>query len=95
MTDDLCYMSASEALALFKARKLSPVELMEAVIARAEVVEPKINAFTYTFYDRALELARKAEQRYAKEGARPRPLDKPFRVHCLRTAVLLEPVGCS
>ena len=32
---ELCYMSASEALAAFKSRKLSPVELMSAVIARA------------------------------------------------------------
>ena len=75
MHDDLCYMSACEALALFKARKLSPVELMAAVIARAEAVETKVNAFTYTFYDRAMALARKAEARYAKDGARTRPLE--------------------
>ena len=68
-------MGAQEALALFKARKLSPVELMAAIIARAEAVEPKINAFTYTFFDRAMDLARKAESRYAKDGARPRPLE--------------------
>jgi Asp-tRNA(Asn)/Glu-tRNA(Gln) amidotransferase A subunit family amidase len=42
---ELCYLSASEALGRFKARQLSPVELMQAVIARAEKVEPKINAF--------------------------------------------------
>ena len=33
---DLCYMPAAEALKRFKAKKLSPVELMQAVIARAE-----------------------------------------------------------
>lgn len=72
--DQLCYMSAAEALKLFKARKLSPVELLRAVIARAEAVEPKINAFTYTFYDQAMAAARKAEQRYV-DGKRTRPLE--------------------
>ena len=33
MTDtDLCYLPASEAIKLFKAKKLSPVELMEATV---------------------------------------------------------------
>ena len=44
--DDLCYISALEAIAGFKARKLSPVELMTAVIDRAEAVHPVVNAFT-------------------------------------------------
>ncbi len=73
--NDLCYMSAARAVELFKARKLSPVELMDAVIARTESVEPKINAFTYTFFDRAMEAARKAEQRYGSKNARTRPLE--------------------
>jgi len=61
---DLCYMSATEALALFRARKLSPVELMKAVIARAGAVNKKVNAFTFTHFDEALDLAlRKSEQR--------------------------------
>ncbi|QGX97403.1 amidase [Roseovarius faecimaris] len=72
---DLCYMGAAEAVALFKARKLSPVELMQAVIARAEAVEPKVNCFADTYYDEAMELARKAEARYARPGARLRPLE--------------------
>jgi amidase len=32
---DLCYMSAHEALRRFRDKSLSPVELMSAVIARA------------------------------------------------------------
>ena len=34
MADDLHYLSATDAIAQFKARKLSPVELMQAVIDR-------------------------------------------------------------
>lgn len=76
MTDlDLCYMSASEALRRFKARSLSPVELMQAVIARAEAVEPTINALSFRFNDEALAQARKAEAKYAKTDGRPRALE--------------------
>ena len=73
-TSDLHYMGAVEALGLFKKKALSPVELMEAVIARAEAVTPRINAFSQTFYDEAMDRARKAEARYAR-GARTRALE--------------------
>jgi Asp-tRNA(Asn)/Glu-tRNA(Gln) amidotransferase A subunit family amidase len=43
---ELCYLPAGEALRRFKAKKLSPVDLMKAVIARAEATKKKINAFT-------------------------------------------------
>ena len=73
--DNLCYLSAVEAIRRFKARTLSPVEFVRALIARAEAVEPRINAFTVRFFDRALEQAKKAEAKYAKAGARLRPLE--------------------
>ena len=69
----LCYMTGTEAIAAFKSKKLSPVELMKAVIARCEAVNPKLNAITYDFYDRALAQARQAEKQYMKKGAGPRP----------------------
>ena len=76
MTDDLCYLSATTALRLFRSRDLSPVELAAAVIARAEAVEPAINAFAATYYEQALEQARAAEaERYAGKGDPPRPLE--------------------
>ncbi|MBC6439957.1 MAG: amidase [Rhodospirillales bacterium] len=71
---DLHYMGAVEALDLFRKKKLSPVELMDAVIARAGKVQPRINAFSQTFYDQARDAARKAEARYAR-GARTRTLE--------------------
>ena len=70
---DLCYMTATEALAKFKAKTLSPVELIKALIARSQAVNPRLNALTYTFYDRALDQAKKAGARYMK--GRPRPLE--------------------
>lgn len=75
MTDqDLCYISATEALKRFRAKELSPVELMQALIERTAAVEPSINAFTYTLHEQALEQARAAEAKYAT-GARTRPLE--------------------
>jgi len=68
-------LSAAEALRRMRARELSPVELMEAVIRRAERVEPAINAFPHTYYEEALASARTAEARYAGSGPRPRPLE--------------------
>ena len=40
---DLCYLTATEAIDQFKAKKLSPVELMKALLARCEAVNPKLN----------------------------------------------------
>jgi amidase len=73
--DDLCFLTATEAIGLFKRRALSPVELMRAIIARCERVNPKLNAITYAFYERALDQARDAEARYGGKGRAPRPLD--------------------
>jgi amidase len=72
--EDLCYMPATEALARFRDRSLSPVELMRAVIARAEATEPGLNAITFRHFDEAMDGARKAEGRYAR-GGRVRPLE--------------------
>lgn len=64
---ELAYLSGTEQLRLFAARSISPVEVLQAQISRAEVLEPKINAFSQTFYDSALKDALAAEQRY-REG---------------------------
>src|SRR4051812_34056777 len=72
---ELAYLSASEALSAFRARTLSPVELTQAVLERAERVEPRIGAFADTYFDEALEQAKSAEQRYAGKGEPSRPLE--------------------
>ncbi len=73
--NDLHYLSASEAVDLFRARELSPVELMEVLIARAELVEPSVNAFGVRLFDEALAAAEQAEHRYAKSDEHLRPLE--------------------
>ncbi len=75
MADDLHYLPAARALELFRGRELSPAELMEAVIARAEATEPALRAFAETFFDEAMEAALEAQERYAGRGQPPRPLE--------------------
>src|SRR5262249_25467606 len=72
--DDLHYLSALDALRMFRSRELSPVELMQAVLDRADKVEPTINAFAETFPEQALEQARAPEAADAGPGE-PRPLE--------------------
>ncbi len=71
----LFYLSATELLARFRARTLSPVELMQAVIDRAEAVEPVVNGFADRYFEEAMQKARRAEARYAKANSRPRALE--------------------
>ena len=76
MTDtDICYLPATKALALFKSRKLSPVDLVQALIARAGRVNPAINCLADRCFDEALEQARRSEARYMARDAETAPLD--------------------
>jgi Asp-tRNA(Asn)/Glu-tRNA(Gln) amidotransferase A subunit family amidase len=73
---DLPFTSAVDALAAFRSRELSPVELLDAVLAQADAVEPSINAVVHVRRDAALAAAREAEARYAgRGGGEPRPLE--------------------
>jgi Asp-tRNA(Asn)/Glu-tRNA(Gln) amidotransferase A subunit family amidase len=73
-SDDLCWLSASELASAIKRRKLSPVELMKAVLGRIERVNPRLNAFVTLTADQALKDARAAERLALKKGARLGPL---------------------
>ncbi|MEM8649465.1 MAG: amidase, partial [Pseudomonadota bacterium] len=75
MSDDLVFMSACEAITRFRDRSLSPVELTEAIIARADATEPLVNAFSYTYFDQARAAAKIAELSYLGKGEPPRPLE--------------------
>ncbi|BBZ32363.1 amidase [Mycolicibacterium confluentis] len=74
-SDDLAYLTAVEALALFRAKTISPVELMTSLVDRAERLEPQINAFSEMYFEKAMEQARAAADAYAGDGTRARPLE--------------------
>ena len=70
---ELCYLSGADALDLFRRREISPVEMMEATIRRAEFMQPRINAFTDVYFEKALKSAQISEARY--RNGTPRRLE--------------------
>ncbi|HET6448076.1 MAG TPA: amidase family protein, partial [Conexibacter sp.] len=69
--EGLCLLSAIELRDLMRARRVSPVEVMEAHLARIERLNPALNAFVALLPDTALAGARAAERRIMRGGARP------------------------
>lgn len=59
---DLHYLSIRDAAARIRTKRLSPVELTQAILARIDQVEPKIHAFITLTRENALETARSAER---------------------------------
>lgn len=72
---DLCYMPATEQLRLFRARELSPVEVLTAQIARAEAVEPVVNALSHRFFEQAMAAARHSETIWMQRPDEARALE--------------------
>ncbi|MEK6303611.1 MAG: amidase [Acidobacteriota bacterium] len=63
---ELIFNSATTLAEMIRTKSASPVEVVEAHIRRIEEVNPKLNAFVTTTFDRAREEARSAEQRIAR-----------------------------
>ena len=55
------WLSATEIVQAFAAKTLSPVELLNALLARIEVLDPRLNAFIRLDADVAMHAARQAE----------------------------------
>ncbi len=67
------WMTVAEAGALIRRKRLSPVELTQACLARIEALQPRLNAFITVMGDSALEAARTAEAEIVR-GRRRGPL---------------------
>jgi len=79
--DELCWMPATELSALIRKKKVSPVEVVDAVLARIEKVNPVINAFVLVTGDEARRQARAAERALTRRSATLGPLHGvPFSV---------------
>src|SRR5580704_19167019 len=61
---DIAYASAQELTQLYRAKQLSPVEAAQALFARLDALQPKINAFCVVDRDGALASARASERRW-------------------------------
>ena len=67
--DELCFLSGAEAARRIAAGDLSPVALVDAILARIEAVQPALNAFTIVRAEDAREEAREAEAAVARGDA--------------------------
>jgi aspartyl-tRNA(Asn)/glutamyl-tRNA(Gln) amidotransferase subunit A len=61
MTDELCRLPASILREQIAAKEVSPVELMKAVLTRAEKLQPVLNCFITLIPEQALAAAKRAE----------------------------------
>ena len=71
--ESLAYTSVSELVELIKAKKLSPVELVDFLLQRISEVNPKLNAYLTVAEEKARSAARVAEAEVMK-GAKLPPL---------------------
>ena len=71
---DLCFTPATELKRLIVARKLSPVEVVDTVLARIDRLNPTLNAYLTVAPDLARARARASEER-ARAGELRGPLD--------------------
>jgi aspartyl-tRNA(Asn)/glutamyl-tRNA(Gln) amidotransferase subunit A len=67
---DLADLSAAELVTAFSARSLSPIEVMEAAIARIEAAEPRLQALFAFDPEGALRAARASETRWMRGEGR-------------------------
>jgi aspartyl-tRNA(Asn)/glutamyl-tRNA(Gln) amidotransferase subunit A len=78
---DLSFTPATELAAMIRKKKVSPVEVVDAVLARIERINPGLNAFVLVTAESARRAARAAERAVGGKGARLGPLHGvPFSV---------------
>jgi aspartyl-tRNA(Asn)/glutamyl-tRNA(Gln) amidotransferase subunit A len=72
--DEIAYASARELGERYRTKSLSPVEVTQALLARLDALQPKLNAFCIVDRDGALASARASEQRW-RDGKPLSPVD--------------------
>lgn len=63
MSNDLCFLSATELRERIIGKKVSPVEIVRSVLARAEALQSELNCFITLCADEAMAGARAAERK--------------------------------
>jgi aspartyl-tRNA(Asn)/glutamyl-tRNA(Gln) amidotransferase subunit A len=80
-TDELCWLSATELVARYGKRTVSPREVVDAVLGRIERLNPKLNAYVTLTAEEARRQAKAAERALTRRSARLPPLHGvPFSV---------------
>jgi Asp-tRNA(Asn)/Glu-tRNA(Gln) amidotransferase A subunit family amidase len=68
---DLCYTPATELVHRYRAKEISPVEVIQNSLNRIDDVNGKLNCFCFTFPEEALAKAKAAEKLLISGNARP------------------------
>jgi amidase len=68
---DLCFTPATELTRLYRTRKASPLEVMQAVLARIDAVNPLVNAYVTVAREAALGAARRATAALRRRATLP------------------------
>ena len=71
---DAFYFSLAESLEKFRRKEISPVELIEAHLARIQKIQPLLNPFVHIDAESARARAHEAESRFSR-GDSLRPLE--------------------
>ena len=66
MSDDLVYKSAAALISGYRAKRFTPTEVLAAVLARIEALEPTLNAWQLVDAEQALRAARASARRWTK-----------------------------
>jgi amidase len=72
--DEVCFAQASELVSLYRRRRVSPLEVVRAVLGRIEKVNPGLNAYCTVAAEQAVAAARRATAALGKKGATLGPL---------------------
>jgi aspartyl-tRNA(Asn)/glutamyl-tRNA(Gln) amidotransferase subunit A len=68
MAQDIAFLSAAETAAAIKTRQVSPVEVVQAYLARIDRLDAQLRAYITVLRDEALTAARRAEQGVMRGG---------------------------
>jgi aspartyl-tRNA(Asn)/glutamyl-tRNA(Gln) amidotransferase subunit A len=74
MSEDICYLSAAELAASYRAGTLSPAEAAAALLKRIDRINPTVNAYILVDHEAAMRDARASEARW-KAGKPLSPID--------------------
>src|SRR4051812_22030266 len=65
LSDEIAYLSATELAAQIRARRVSPLEVVDATSERIAARNPSLNALVFEAFDEARDAAREAQRRLA------------------------------
>src|SRR5215813_14508512 len=92
---EIGFLTIAEASQLIERKKLSPVELTSALIRRAELLDPQINAYLLPTAEAALDQARNSEREIMAGGYRGAMHGIPFGLKDIYSTAGIRTTGHS